>query len=264
MLRSVGQGLAKSARSLVASTPASAPLLSLSQKRFKPLQPLKWPNDKLMRKGTARLNEPWHVRNDPDEIKGHFGLVLLKGGHLTERQIENAMLSFKNRIRLKDYDITVKDNVQLLPMTRRPAGARQGKGIGDNIQWVLKMRAGTVLFDVKMRYPAVITDQFLTEFFGPVQHMLGVMTAPQRRGLVNMLDDLTHDSAIHYMDARYHRRMQDAAPDIKHLMHYRHNAHHAPDAPYFNHRNPTRSWFPVYSGNDFTHRKAKWAHPHDR
>eukprot|EP01064_Diplonema_japonicum_P029297 TRINITY_DN4704_c0_g1_i1.p1 TRINITY_DN4704_c0_g1~~TRINITY_DN4704_c0_g1_i1.p1 ORF type:complete len:252 (+),score=47.76 TRINITY_DN4704_c0_g1_i1:39-794(+) len=232
--------------------------LAREQRRAKTLQPLKWPNDKIMRKGLKHVCRPWELRNDPDVINGHFGLVSKGGGHITERQLENCMLNFKNRLRIKDYDISVRDDAQVFPANRRPQGARHGKGIGDTVQWVLRVRPGTVIFDVKANHHQFINDYFIKQFFRPVQDMLGVPTVWQRSGQINCMDDISYASAQPYMDANYWRRLQDAYPDEQHNKAYQACAKLTPDTPLWNPTKQTREWYPAWAGNDFNHRRLAW------
>eukprot|EP01059_Diplonema_ambulator_P020260 TRINITY_DN33999_c0_g1_i1.p1 TRINITY_DN33999_c0_g1~~TRINITY_DN33999_c0_g1_i1.p1 ORF type:complete len:260 (+),score=10.09 TRINITY_DN33999_c0_g1_i1:22-780(+) len=235
------------------------------QRRARALQPLKWPNERIMRKGLKNVCRPWEIRNDPDEIKGHFGLVAMRGGHITERQLENCMLTFKNRFRMKEYDITVRDNVQVFPQSRRPQGARLGKGIGDNTQWSLRTRAGTVIFDVKANHDQFINDFFVKRFFAPIQDMLGVPTIAVRgAGHVNFLDDINYSTAQCFLDRNFLRRTQDVYPDIQHMKAYDHVASSVPDSPVWNPNKPTKEWYPVYTGTDWSHRRAHWVSFHGR
>eukprot|EP00659_Diplonema_papillatum_P017285 gene17285-26547_t len=206
---------------------------ALRQQRWKPKQPLRWPNERTMRHGLKQVCQPWEIRNDPDFIEGDFGLVTTWGGHLTERQLENAMINFKNRVRVKEYEISVRDEQQLFPQNRRPQGARMGKGIGDNVQWVMKYRAGSVVFDVKARSPHAINEKFIAEFFRPVQDMLAIATRPARHGYVDLLDDINYRTATTHMDPNYFRRLQDAYPDIAHNKHYYQHARLLPEAPFW-------------------------------
>ena len=224
---------------VLSSVPSDA---SAGQMRFK-TQPLKWGNDKLFRRGTANMMQPWELRNDPDVIHGDFGLICAAGGHVTERQLENVMAALKTHVKPKDFIITVRDDVQILPMSIRPQGARMGKGVGDNIQWVMKVRAGTVLFDVQAMAHTMITWKSMREFFAPVQHMIGVRTQTHRKGIINQQDDISYDTAGNYMDKLYHRRLQDAYPQDKWKMAYRLHANAVPDAPWHNLKKQQQPWY---------------------
>eukprot|EP00755_Sulcionema_specki_P025827 Sspe_Gene.84197::Locus_55263_Transcript_1_1_Confidence_1.000_Length_549::g.84197::m.84197/K02878/RP-L16, MRPL16, rplP; large subunit ribosomal protein L16 len=144
----------------------------VTQKRFKPIDPLKHTSGKVVITGINRQCQPWEVRNDYDTIKGHFGLVVKRGGCLTPKQLDNALLAIKTYINPKQFQIEVRDNFRLWPTVGKPRGVRMGGGQGEIKNYVFRLRAGTVLFDVSTKLPHRLNNRFIKLFFLPGQHLL--------------------------------------------------------------------------------------------
>lgn len=76
---------------------------------------------------------------------GTIGLKALESGFISARQLESARQAMVRKIKKKGkLWIKVFPN---LPITKKPAEVRMGKGKGNVSHWVAKIRGGSVLFE---------------------------------------------------------------------------------------------------------------------
>lgn len=77
---------------------------------------------------------------------GTFGLKALESGILTAKQIEAARQSIVRKMKKKGKIwITVFPDI---PITFKPIEIRMGKGKGSFSHWGIKIKGGTVLFEI--------------------------------------------------------------------------------------------------------------------
>lgn len=77
---------------------------------------------------------------------GTIGLKAKESGLITSRQIEAARQSITRKIKKKGrLWIKIFPN---LPITKKPAEIRMGKGKGNVSHWVARVRGGTILFEI--------------------------------------------------------------------------------------------------------------------
>ena len=78
---------------------------------------------------------------------GHFGLMSLEPGWITNRQIEAARVALTREMKRggKVWIRLFPDK----PITKKPAETRMGKGKGNPEAWVAVVRPGRVLFEVE-------------------------------------------------------------------------------------------------------------------
>ena len=77
---------------------------------------------------------------------GTIGLKALESGFISARQLESARQAMVSKIKKKGkLWIKIFPN---LPITKKPAEVRMGKGKGNVSHWVAKIRGGSVLFEV--------------------------------------------------------------------------------------------------------------------
>lgn len=77
---------------------------------------------------------------------GEFGLKAVSSGRITARQIEAARVSINRRVkRGGKLWIRIFPHV---PMTKKPAETRMGKGKGNPEFWIAEIRPGRVLFEM--------------------------------------------------------------------------------------------------------------------
>ena len=77
---------------------------------------------------------------------GDVGLKSLNSGTVTSRQIEAARQAINRKIKRKG-----KVWVRIfpsLPITRKPTEARMGKGKGSLSHWAVKVKSGSILFEI--------------------------------------------------------------------------------------------------------------------
>ena len=76
---------------------------------------------------------------------GTIGLKALESGFISARQLESARQAMVRKIKKKGkLWIKIFPN---LPITKKPAEVRMGKGKGNVSHWVAKIRGGSVLFE---------------------------------------------------------------------------------------------------------------------
>lgn len=77
---------------------------------------------------------------------GEFGLKAISSGRLTARQIEAARITINRQVkRGGKLWIRIFPHV---PITKKPAETRMGKGKGSPEYWVAEVRPGRVLFEM--------------------------------------------------------------------------------------------------------------------
>lgn len=77
---------------------------------------------------------------------GQFGLMATQSGRITARQIEAARISINRRVK-RGGKIWIRIFPQL-PVTKKPAETRMGKGKGTPEYWVAEVRPGRMLFEM--------------------------------------------------------------------------------------------------------------------
>ena len=78
---------------------------------------------------------------------GHYGLMALEPGWITNRQIEASRVALTREMKRggKVWIRLFPDK----PITKKPAETRMGKGKGAPEQWVAVIRPGKVLFEME-------------------------------------------------------------------------------------------------------------------
>jgi len=89
---------------------------------------------------------------------GHFGLMALEPGWITNRQIEAARVALTREMKRggKVWIRIFPDK----PITKKPAEVRMGKGKGNPEGWVAVVRPGRVLFEIEGVAEAVARGAF--------------------------------------------------------------------------------------------------------
>lgn len=77
---------------------------------------------------------------------GTIGLKALESGLISSRQIEAARQAISRKMKKKGK-LWIKIYPSL-PITKKPAEVRMGKGKGSVSHWVAKVRGGSVLFEI--------------------------------------------------------------------------------------------------------------------
>jgi large subunit ribosomal protein L16 len=77
---------------------------------------------------------------------GEFGLIAVSSGRLTARQIEAARVSINRRVK-RGGKLWIRIFPHM-PITKKPAETRMGKGKGNPEFWVSEVRPGSVLFEM--------------------------------------------------------------------------------------------------------------------
>jgi large subunit ribosomal protein L16 len=77
---------------------------------------------------------------------GEFGLIAISSGRLTARQIEAARVSINRRVK-RGGKLWIRIFPHM-PITKKPAETRMGKGKGNPEFWVSEVRPGRVLFEM--------------------------------------------------------------------------------------------------------------------
>lgn len=77
---------------------------------------------------------------------GKYGLKTIEAGKITSRQIEAARRAIIRKTkRIGKLWIRVFPDI---PVSRKPAEVRMGKGKGTNEFWISKVKAGRILFEI--------------------------------------------------------------------------------------------------------------------
>lgn len=77
---------------------------------------------------------------------GEYGLMAITSGRLTARQIEAARISINRRVK-RGGKLWIRIFPHI-PVTKKPAETRMGKGKGNPEFWVAEVRPGRVLFEM--------------------------------------------------------------------------------------------------------------------
>ena len=77
---------------------------------------------------------------------GEYGLIAVSSGRLTARQIEAARVSINRRVK-RGGKLWIRIFPHM-PITKKPAETRMGKGKGNPEFWVSEVRPGRVLFEM--------------------------------------------------------------------------------------------------------------------
>ncbi len=77
---------------------------------------------------------------------GNIGLKALSSGTITAKQIEAARQSINRKIKRKGK-IWIRI-FPFVPITKKPMEVRMGKGKGSISHWSVKVRKGTILFEL--------------------------------------------------------------------------------------------------------------------
>ncbi len=78
---------------------------------------------------------------------GDYGLKALENGRITNRQIEAARIAINRYIKRggKVWIRIFPDK----PLTKKPAEVRMGKGKGSPEEWVARVKAGRILYEME-------------------------------------------------------------------------------------------------------------------
>ncbi|MCP5501968.1 MAG: 50S ribosomal protein L16 [Leptospiraceae bacterium] len=77
---------------------------------------------------------------------GEYGLMATTSGRLTARQIEAARISINRRVK-RGGKLWIRIFPHI-PITKKPAETRMGKGKGSPEFWVAEIRPGRILFEM--------------------------------------------------------------------------------------------------------------------
>ena len=77
---------------------------------------------------------------------GEFGLIAVSSGRLTARQIEAARVSINRRVK-RGGKLWIRIFPHM-PITKKPAETRMGKGKGNPEFWVCRVKPGKIIFEV--------------------------------------------------------------------------------------------------------------------
>ena len=78
---------------------------------------------------------------------GDFGLKVMEGGRISNRQIEAARIAITRYIK-RDGKVWIRIFPDT-PFTKKPAETRMGKGKGSPEGWVAIVRAGRILYEME-------------------------------------------------------------------------------------------------------------------
>lgn len=108
---------------------------------------------------------------------GEFGLVATSSGRLTARQIEAARVSINRRVK-RGGKLWIRIFPHI-PVTKKPAETRMGKGKGNPEFWVAEVRPGRVLFEM-----AGVDEESAKKALEMASYKLPIQTAFIKRELV--------------------------------------------------------------------------------
>jgi large subunit ribosomal protein L16 len=100
---------------------------------------------------------------------GDFGLQTMEFGFITARQIEAARIAMTRHVKRggKVWIRIFPDK----PITKKPAETRMGKGKGNPEEWVARVKAGRMLYEMEG-----VTLKVAQEALRLAAHKLGVAT----------------------------------------------------------------------------------------
>jgi len=78
---------------------------------------------------------------------GEFGLQIMEPGYITSRQIEAARIAINRHVKRggKMWIRIFPD----IPITKKPAEVRMGKGKGPNEGWVARVKPGRIMYELE-------------------------------------------------------------------------------------------------------------------
>ena len=77
---------------------------------------------------------------------GDYGLIALEGGHVTARQIEAARIAMTRKTK-RGGQVWIKIFPDV-PVTKKPAEVRMGKGKGSVDHYAARIKPGRVLYEI--------------------------------------------------------------------------------------------------------------------
>ncbi|MDY0360551.1 MAG: 50S ribosomal protein L16 [Desulforegulaceae bacterium] len=106
---------------------------------------------------------------------GEFGLQAVEPGYISSRQIEAARIAINRHIKRggKMWIRIFPD----IPITKKPAEVRMGKGKGPNEGWVARIKPGRIMYELQG-----IDRDVAMEAFRLASHKLPVKTKFVERG----------------------------------------------------------------------------------
>ncbi len=100
---------------------------------------------------------------------GDYGLQCVDHGRITARQIESARIAMTRHIKRGGRVwIRVFPDV---PLTRKPAETRMGKGKGSPEEWVAIVKPGRIMYEIEG-----VTEEIAKEAFRLAGHKLPIST----------------------------------------------------------------------------------------
>ena len=106
---------------------------------------------------------------------GDFGMITLTSGRLTARQIESARVAMTRHIK-RGGKVWIRIFPDM-PVTKKPAETRMGKGKGSPEEWVAEVKPGRVLYEMDG-----VSQELAAEAFRLAGHKLPVKTKMVMRG----------------------------------------------------------------------------------
>jgi len=108
---------------------------------------------------------------------GEYGLMAVSSGRLTARQIEAARISINRRVK-RGGKLWIRIFPHI-PVTKKPAETRMGKGKGSPEYWIAEIRPGRVLFEM-----SGITEEEAKTALNLASYKLPIQTKFIKRTLV--------------------------------------------------------------------------------
>lgn len=106
---------------------------------------------------------------------GDFALIVLEPGRITARQIEAARIAMTRHIK-RGGTVWIRIFPDV-PVTKKPAETRMGKGKGSPEEWVARVKPGRVLYEMDG-----VTEDVAAEAFRLAGHKLPLKTKMIARG----------------------------------------------------------------------------------
>ncbi len=106
---------------------------------------------------------------------GDFAIITLEPGRITARQIEAARIAMTRHIK-RGGTVWIRIFPDL-PITKKPAETRMGKGKGSPEEWVARVKPGRVLYEMDG-----VPQDVAAEAFRLAGHKLPVKTKMVLRG----------------------------------------------------------------------------------
>ena len=103
---------------------------------------------KRYQKGKIKGIEYGHKRQVP--LYGDYAIKVLKSGRVTSKQLDAARSSItRKRLFNKQYDQLWVRALFDTPVSKKAQGIRMGKGKGPVDDWILRLKSGAVLVELK-------------------------------------------------------------------------------------------------------------------